>query len=144
MDDDTADGAMTVVEAGEVATEPECENISCADARIMVRSVLMEVCCGLPLARARRLHDDALLVVSELVSNALLHAGAVTGFSARLTGHELHLKVSDAGAGMPRDRKPVPGRQGGYGWQIIQRLCTRVRVDGGPGGKTVTAVLALV
>ena len=143
MDDDKADGTTTVVGSGETATESECADLSCADARMVVRSVLMEVCCGLPLERAERLRDDALLVASELVTNALLHAGAVTGFSARLVGDELHLKVSDASREVPHDRTPVPGRQGGYGWKVVRRLCTRVRVDREPDGKTVTAVLAL-
>ncbi|MFJ9127366.1 ATP-binding protein [Streptomyces sp. NPDC102340] len=146
MYDATADGVMTVVEAVgtvETAPEPECEDISCADARMQVRSVLKEACGGLSLARAQQLRDDALLVVSELITNALLHAGAVTGFCARLAGNELQLRVSDASPEVPKDLSPVLGRQGGYGWTIVQRLCSRVQVDREPGGKTVTAVLAL-
>lgn len=143
MYDDEAESATNAVEVADSTPALESEGLSCADARAEVRSVLMEVCCGLPPARAQRLRDDALLVASELVSNALLHAGVVIRFSARLVGGDLQLRVGDCSSDVPRRREPVSGRPGGYGWNIIQRLCTRVQVDPEPGGKTVTATLAL-
>ncbi|MFI5659917.1 ATP-binding protein [Streptomyces sp. NPDC051684] len=140
---DTADGAPTVVEAGEAATALECEDISCADARMAVRSVLTQEYRDLPTDDAERLRDDALLVVTELVTNALLYAGTVTGLSVRRIGDELHLRVSDDSPEAPKERTPVPGSKGGYGWKVIRRLCRRVQIDTEPDGKTVTAVLAL-
>ncbi|MGY0021299.1 ATP-binding protein [Streptomyces sp. cg35] len=121
----------------------EAQDISCADARSAVRAVLMEVCPGLPLARAQRLRDDALLVVSELTANALLHAGGVTRFKACLTDDELQLHVSDSSRAEPRRLATVHGRPGGYGWRVVQRLCSRVHVEVEPDGKTITAALAL-
>lgn len=143
MYDDMANGATSVVDVGVTATGLDTDDISCADARAEVRSVLAEVCSGLPQDRVQRLRDDALLVVSELVTNALLHAGAVTRFSARLVGDELLLRVGDSSGDVPRTRASAPGSPGGHGWKIVQRLCARVQVDREPDGKTVTAVLAL-
>ncbi|MEV8313347.1 ATP-binding protein [Streptomyces sp. NPDC059900] len=134
---------MSVAEAVETMEIVEAGDISCADARSAVREVLVEVCCGLPLPRAQRLRDDALLVVSELTANALLHAGGVTRLSARLTGDEFELRVSDSSAEVPRRRPGGPGRPGGHGWMVVERLCSRLSVEADPDGKTVTAALAL-
>ncbi|MEU6127524.1 ATP-binding protein [Streptomyces sp. NPDC047123] len=126
-----------------VAEAVETEDISCADARSAVREVLVEVCCGLPLPDAQRLRDDALLVVSELTANALLHAGGVTRFSVGLAGDEIQLHVSDGSRDVPQRLAAVRGRPGGHGWMVVQRLCSRLDVAVEPEGKTITAVLAL-
>ncbi|MEV1026464.1 ATP-binding protein [Streptomyces sp. NPDC050264] len=126
-----------------VAGVVETEGVSCADARSVVRSVLLEVCCGLPLPRAQRLRDDALLVVSELTANALLHAGGVTRFTASLQGDELQLRVSDGSREVPRRLSTGHGLPGGYGWMVVQRLCSRLDVEVEQDGKTITAALAL-
>jgi anti-sigma regulatory factor (Ser/Thr protein kinase) len=121
----------------------EGERASCAGARSVVRSVLTEVCRGLPLATARRLREDALIVASELTANALLHGGGVTRFSACLHGDALELRVSDRSRDMPRRAPTEHGRPGGYGWMIIQRLSSRLGVEVVPGGKTITAMVAV-
>ncbi|MER5948638.1 ATP-binding protein [Streptomyces sp. NPDC001904] len=126
-----------------VASATETRGISSADARSQLRSVLTEVCGGLPLPQARRLRDDALLVVSELTANALRHAGGVTRFSIRLNSKELQLRVSDASGTSPRALPPEAGRPGCYGWEMAHRLCTRLQVTTDAWGKTVTAALAL-
>ncbi|MYW70096.1 ATP-binding protein [Streptomyces sp. SID8379] len=126
-----------------VAETLEAEDVSCADTRSAVRSVLLEACFALPPHEATRLRDDALLVVSELTTNALLHAGGVTRFTACLTGGELQLRVSDRSVEVPRRLPTVPGRPGGYGWMVVQRLASRVSVEVGPEGKTIVAALAL-
>ncbi|MFF3645586.1 ATP-binding protein [Streptomyces sp. NPDC002564] len=122
----------------------ETQDISCADARSAVREVLAEVCCGLPLPQAQRLRDDALLVVSELAANALLHAGGLTRFSVGLEGDGMQVRVSDGSREVPQRLTPARGRPGGHGWMVVQRLCSRVEVELEPDGKTITAVLALV
>ncbi|MET7358578.1 ATP-binding protein [Streptomyces sp. NPDC005562] len=119
------------------------DEISCADARSAVRSALVEVCRGLPRPEAQRLHDDALLVASELAANALLHAGGVTRFGVSIEGAELRLRVGDASREVPQRQPTVRGMPGGHGWMVIQRLCSRLDVEVEPDGKTITAVLAL-
>ncbi|MEV5607341.1 ATP-binding protein [Streptomyces sp. NPDC052225] len=126
-----------------VADPTEPKGISSADARSQLRSVLAEVCCDPPLPEVRRLRDDALLVVSELIANALRHAGGVTRFSIRLSSDELQLRVSDDSAASPRALDNEPGRPGCYGWSMARRLCSRLQVTTDAWGKTVTAALAL-
>ncbi|WP_394428530.1 ATP-binding protein [Streptomyces sp. SGAir0957] len=116
---------------------------TCAQARAEVSWTLLEVCCGLPLEEARRLHDDALLVATELTSNAIRHAGGTTAFHAGLSGDALWMGVSDRSTQVPRRTHAGPGAPGGYGWMVVQRLSSRVTVDVEDGGKTVTAELRL-
>lgn len=120
------------------------QDISCVDARSVVRSTLSEVCSALQPTQARRLLEDALLVVSELTANALLHAGGVTRLTSRVTGGRLILEVSDGSRAIPTNRQPERGEPGGYGWGVIHRLCARVHVEADEGGgKTISAALAL-
>ncbi|MGW0556232.1 ATP-binding protein [Streptomyces sp. NPDC002926] len=101
----------------------------------------------LPAASAdrRAAAEDVLLVVSELVTNACLHAEGPEELKVRCDGKVLRLEVSDRGAGQPSPRTPHrAGRPGGHGMFIVQRLCLDwgvVRVPGAPG-KTVWAELA--
>ncbi|MCK7625053.1 ATP-binding protein [Streptomyces sp. RS10V-4] len=89
--------------------------------------------------------EDVLLVVSELVTNACLHAEGPEELRLRCVAKVLRLEVSDRGAGSPAPRSPHrPGRPGGHGMFIVQRLCLDWGVvrnaDG--AGKTVWAELA--
>ncbi|MFE0374972.1 ATP-binding protein [Streptomyces inhibens] len=101
----------------------------------------------LPAANAdqRAAAEDVLLVVSELVTNACLHAEGPEELRLRCTSKVLRLEVSDLGAGSPAPRSPHrPGRPGGHGMFIVQRLCLDwgvVRNADGTG-KTVWAELA--
>ncbi|MBH5336631.1 ATP-binding protein [Streptomyces pactum] len=101
----------------------------------------------LPAATAdqRAAAEDVLLVVSELVTNACLHAGGPEELRVSYQGKVLRLEVSDLGAGTPAPRTPHrAGRPGGHGMFIVQRLCLDWGVlrsaDG--TGKTVWAELA--
>ncbi|MEU1311453.1 ATP-binding protein [Streptomyces cinnamoneus] len=89
--------------------------------------------------------EDVLLVVSELVTNACLHADGPEELRVSCTGKVLRLEVADLGAGTPAPRTPHrAGRPGGHGMFIVQRLCLDwgvLRRDG-VAGKTVWAELA--
>lgn len=89
--------------------------------------------------------EDVLLVVSELVTNACLHADGPEELRVSRSGKVLRLEVADLGAGTPAPRTPHrAGRPGGHGMFIVQRLCLDwgvVRHDG-TVGKTVWAELA--
>lgn len=101
----------------------------------------------LPAASAdrRAAAEDVLLVVSELVTNACLHAEGPEELRVACDGKVLRLEVDDRGAGQPAPRTPHrAGRPGGHGMFIVQRLCLDwgvVRIPGEPG-KTVWAELA--
>ncbi|WP_327290849.1 ATP-binding protein [Streptomyces sp. NBC_01198] len=101
----------------------------------------------LPAATADRkaAAEDVLLVVSELVTNACLHAGGPEELRLRRSPKSLRLEVVDSGAGEPAPRTPHrAGRPGGHGMFIVQRLCLDWGVirHGDQPGKTVWAELA--
>ncbi|WP_438293502.1 ATP-binding protein [Streptomyces sp. HUAS TT7] len=96
-------------------------------------------------AEGRAACEDVLLVVSELVTNACLHAEGPEGLRVSRTSKVLRLEVSDLGTGQPAPRTPHrAGRPGGHGMFIVQRLCLDWGVVRTPGvaGKTVWAELA--
>ncbi|MEU0084975.1 ATP-binding protein [Streptomyces sp. NPDC006274] len=101
----------------------------------------------LPAATAdrRAAAEDVLLVVSELVTNACLHAEGPEELRVGCDGKMLRLEVVDRGTGQPSPRTPHrAGRPGGHGMFIVQRLCMDwgvMRIPGSPG-KTVWAELA--
>ncbi|MDX3578516.1 ATP-binding protein [Streptomyces sp. FL07-04A] len=100
----------------------------------------------LPAATAdqRAAAEDVLLVVSELVTNACLHADGPDGLVLGCDRKVIRVEVSDRGAGQPAPRTPHrAGRPGGHGMFIVQRLCLDWGVVRAPGlaGKTVWAEL---
>ncbi|MFB7516459.1 ATP-binding protein [Streptomyces sp. NPDC056144] len=115
-------------------------------ARDFTRSALHEW-GWLPAATAdrRAAAEDVLLVVSELVTNACLHAEGPERLRVVRGGRVVRLEVTDRGAGQPAPRAPHrAGRPGGHGMFIVQRLCLDWGIDRVPGapGKTVWAELA--
>ncbi|MEU9028604.1 ATP-binding protein [Streptomyces sp. NPDC048383] len=86
---------------------------------------------------------DALMVTTELVTNAIRHGGGLTLFHADLSGDALQLSVGDASTRTPTSRRGDPGRPGGYGWPLIQRLTEHIDITLRSDGKTITAVLRL-
>ncbi|MES4888018.1 ATP-binding protein [Streptomyces sp. NPDC096012] len=95
-------------------------------------------------AEQRAAAEDVLLVVSELVTNACLHAEGPDELVLACDNKVIRIEVSDRGAGQPAPRTPHrAGRPGGHGMFIVQRLCLDwgvVRATGRPG-KTVWAEL---
>ncbi|MFH7599906.1 ATP-binding protein [Streptomyces racemochromogenes] len=83
--------------------------------------------------------EDVLLVVSELVTNASLHAGGC--LLLVLTRDEvLRIEVFDASTELPRrDPSPRRGVPGGHGLNIIDRLCDRWGSEVSGHGKAVWA-----
>ncbi|MDO0933699.1 ATP-binding protein [Streptomyces sp. DG2A-72] len=100
----------------------------------------------MPAATAdqRAAAEDVLLVVSELVTNACLHAEGPDELWIACDNKVIRVEVSDRGAGQPSPRTPHrAGRPGGHGMFIVQRLCLDWGVVRTPGvaGKTVWAEL---
>ena len=85
--------------------------------------------------------DDAVLVMSELVTNALRHGLGDVVARASIEDDTLQLAVTDSGAELPVKLEPDLDRVGGVGLQIVDRLSSRWGVAPFPGGKTVWAVL---
>ncbi|MFE9726617.1 ATP-binding protein [Streptomyces sp. NPDC005794] len=96
-------------------------------------------------ADRRAAAEDVLLVVSELVTNACLHADGPEELRIACSPKMLRVEVVDGGAGQPAPRNPHrAGRPGGHGMFIVQRLCLDWGVARTPDrpGKTVWAELA--
>lgn len=90
--------------------------------------------------------SDALLVASELTTNAILHGGGVTEYDVDVDGPAVRVSVSDRSDRLPVAVDPLDERgrrrTGGRGWPIVCRLARDVRVADLPsGGKRITAVV---
>ncbi|WP_405618006.1 ATP-binding protein [Streptomyces sp. NBC_01508] len=107
---------------------------------------------------ATHVMDDALLVVSELVANAVTATGPRTphptwtdvtaqhliGVQLRLNGMYLYVEVWDSGRETPTAKNPTPDDEGGRGLLLVQTLATRWGTYWPPaGGKIVWAELPL-
>ncbi|MFI8260841.1 ATP-binding protein [Streptomyces sp. NPDC085665] len=69
------------------------------------------------------LTEDALLLVSEVIANACLHAGGPTSLVLRCTAGRLRIEVTDRSPAPPRTRQRAdPSRPGGHGLLIMERL----------------------
>lgn len=102
---------------------------------------------GLPM----RVADDALLVVSELVSNAIRHGAALPGTDGQIevvweiTEHTVHLRVRDGGSGpangAPRASHGSSDDERGRGLTIIALLAGSWGSSDDEGSATVWADL---
>ncbi|MBW8797578.1 MAG: ATP-binding protein [Streptomyces sp.] len=115
-----------------------------ADARRAVRGALARRAVPCPAEAL----DDALLVTSELTTNAILHGGGITGFAVDVEGCAVRVSVSDRSDEIPVADRPADERHRwrahGRGWPIVCRLARDVEVAGLPsGGKRITAVVPL-
>ncbi|MET9701006.1 ATP-binding protein [Streptomyces sp. NPDC006529] len=82
--------------------------------------------------------EDALLIVSELLTNASLHAGGCDELVLTV-GTGLRIEVVDGATQMPAPRATPRGTPGGHGLSIVQRLSDRWGAVPHDGGKVVWA-----
>jgi anti-sigma regulatory factor (Ser/Thr protein kinase) len=78
------------------------------------------------------LREDACLLVSELVTNSVTHAGQPAGAPLQIRTSAVkgvvRIEVEDAGHGAVRPRAPEPGR-GGLGLHLVDTLAARWGVE---------------
>ncbi|MEU6113127.1 SpoIIE family protein phosphatase [Streptomyces sp. NPDC047117] len=109
---------------------------SVASARRFVRSALEGV--------ASEVAENAALLVSELVTNAVLHAATAVEVSVRLLDHTVRTEVSDL-----RPRRELvpqghfPHATSGRGLKMAEQLASRYGVETGEDAKTVWCELWL-
>jgi anti-sigma regulatory factor (Ser/Thr protein kinase)/anti-anti-sigma regulatory factor len=113
-----------------------------AAARAFVRDLLGYWQLALP---DNTLVDRAVLLVGELVTNAVVHARTELGLRVELRGDLLHLAVRD---GSPRLLRlvtvPDPEAEGGRGLWLVEQLARAWGVNRHPdGGKVVWCTLHL-
>jgi anti-sigma regulatory factor (Ser/Thr protein kinase) len=85
----------------------------------------------------------ALVVISELVTNAVLHGGGHIVLEVDWDPLWLRLSVSDGSRSVPRRRWPRPLETTGRGLRLVEALSARWGVDSRPVGKRVWAELDL-
>lgn len=91
-------------------------------------------------------HATLTLLVSELVSNAVLHSDAppasgIVLCAQLLRGDAVRVEVIDRGSGFTAAPRDPAGPHGGYGLYLVEKQATRWGVDG-DGGTRVWFELA--
>lgn len=103
---------------------------SVGTARRLVRAVLTD-------ADRLELEEGATLVVSELVTNALVHAGTAIGLGLELSEERLRIEVDDGNPQLPSLRSHTSLTTTGRGLSLIEHLVDRWGVRPHSGGKVV-------
>ena len=85
------------------------------------------------------LSNDACLVVSELVTNAVMHAQAHSSLVLRRTTGGVRIEVTDDGPGTPELQAPSMHSERGRGLRVVAAVSAVWGVDAAAGTKTVWA-----
>jgi CheY-like chemotaxis protein len=128
------------------------ENVGRTPADVRVLEAPRDVVAG---ARARELVrqavrdwglatilDDAALVVTELVTNAVTHGGDFRLQLSRTSG-ALRIEVVDDGAGTPEPQPQDIEAEGGRGIMLVDAMSSSWGVENVPRGKLVWAEIAI-
>ena len=87
--------------------------------------------------------DDATLLVSELVTNAILHARTPITLVVRKVRSAVRVEVFDEGSGAAEPLYPDLDAPEGRGLGLVQAVANRWGVDDAEIGKTVWFEIAL-
>jgi two-component sensor histidine kinase len=68
--------------------------------------------------------DSAVLLISELVTNAVLHGSGEIRLTIDVHGDDARFAVADEGGGTPAVRE-TPGPEGGWGLRLVGQLASR-------------------
>ena len=86
--------------------------------------------------------EDALVIVSELASNAVRHAASGFRLAVDQADHHVRIEVADQGAGWPTPTTTAPmPTYGGMGLHLVEALADRWGATERPDGKLVWAEL---
>lgn len=111
------------------------EVVAVREARSLVRGLLEQW-------GRDELIEDASLVVTELVANAVEHAHSACQLAVTRSNGGVRIEVQDAGEGTPEPQAPSATAEGGRGLLIIAALSTAWGIEDAPQGKTVWVELA--
>ena len=81
--------------------------------------------------------DDAELLVSELVTNAVLHAGTATRVDIDVRGQRVRISVFDGDSRLPQVQHYEPDAITGRGLLLVQRIARQWGAERLPNGKVV-------
>ena len=109
---------------------------SVSKARAFVADTLADV--------AQEVRERAVLITSELATNAINHAGGDFTVTAALSSGHIQLAVTDVGGGKPILCDPGPMDAHGRGLLILSSLADQWGVDAEPASTTVWCMLDLI
>jgi CheY-like chemotaxis protein/anti-sigma regulatory factor (Ser/Thr protein kinase) len=89
------------------------------------------------------LHDDATLVVTELVNNAVIHGGSSFRLQLSRTSGAFRIEVVDEGEGTPEPQPQDTDAEGGRGIMLVDAMSSSWGVEDVPRGKLVWAEIAI-
>jgi DNA-binding NarL/FixJ family response regulator len=125
--------AQTALETAQATLKGDKRSPS--EARRLVRGALAS---SLAPSEEDELLDNAMLLVSELVTNAVVHAGSEVDVMIRLDGSCLRVEVGDTSDVVPRMQPPSVDATSGRGLPLVENLASRWGVAPRPaGGKSV-------
>jgi anti-sigma regulatory factor (Ser/Thr protein kinase) len=104
------------------------------------RALVTAFCCE---HQVQALCDDLCLVATELVVNALRHAGTHMTVRLRVITGGVRLEVEDGSTRPLRPRPAGPSDEGGRGLLLVDALSSRYGVEGEATGKRVWVELLL-
>lgn len=81
--------------------------------------------------------DTVNLLVSELVTNSVLHAGSAPDIAVLLKPDAVRIEVSDEGGTLPDVAEAAADATSGRGLALVEALASAWGVEDLPGGKTV-------
>lgn len=87
--------------------------------------------------------DCAAVVLSELVTNAAIHAEGRVRLKLEVDDGRLRISVTGASTGLPRQRQAEEGALGGRGLAIVEAMSEDWGVVMRPTGKTVWSQLTI-
>lgn len=87
------------------------------------------------------LADTAALLVSEVATNALVHACGDVRVTATVNGRSLRVEVSDDDPALPAPRRASATDEGGRGLALLEALAGSWGTEPRPDGKTVWFIL---
>src|SRR5687768_16987549 len=81
--------------------------------------------------------DTAMLLVSEVVTNAVLHAGTAIRVTVRVESASVRVEVRDGSVALPSRRHYDDGAATGRGLELVDLLATRWGTEQESNGKVV-------
>ena len=85
--------------------------------------------------------EDAVLLVSELVTNSVRHGGPPVVVAVDCDGAALQVRVRDGSPALPTPREALVSEENGRGLALVRSLSADWGVDPEPDGKHVWFVL---
>ena len=122
---DVVDGALQEISAH---LPPQLDSPRIA--RRLVARALEEWDCAAAL-------DTVVLLVSEVVGNAVVHAGTEVQVAVRLLTHAIRIEVTDASPAQVRPQRVEADAESGRGLYLVERLAAAWGEEHTPEGKTV-------